>query len=217
MFPEAYGAGVLTRLARLHGFIVASPAATGLSPARFERLIEHLKSLYPIDEARIYVVGHSMGAGLASGLARSHADKLAAVACLAGGRFGAVRAGSTFAPVLMLGARLDPIIPAARLEADARRAAELGVPVDYRTMPAWGHTLMVGESLPAAIDWLLSQRLAPRTPIAPKLPAEPPAQPRAPEVPIGNPPSDPPANDRNPDGVPAPEPIIHPTPRPPGL
>lgn len=214
MFPEAYGGGVIARLARLHGFILASPAATGLSPARFDRLLAHLKSLYPIDETRIYVVGHSMGAGLASGLARSHADKLAAVACLAGGRFGAVRAGATYAPVLMLGAKLDPIIPAARLEPDAQRARDLGVPVDYRTMPAWGHTLMVGEALPAAIDWLLAQRLAPRTPIPAR---ERPEAPQGPKAPPGNPPTDPPANDRNPDGVPAPEPLIHPTPRPPGL
>ena len=40
---------------------------------------------YPIDKSRLFVVGHSMGAGQAVGLARSHPERWAGVACLGGG------------------------------------------------------------------------------------------------------------------------------------
>ena len=70
MFIDAYGAGITPRLARERGWLLVSPATTpvGASPVNFDVLLAQLKSEYAIDSSRVYVLGHSMGAGAAARL-----------------------------------------------------------------------------------------------------------------------------------------------------
>lgn len=157
MFMEAYGGGMIRTLADEHGFFVASPA-TNLFAAKagnFDALIESLAGDYPIDLERVYVIGHSMGAGAASGIAARQGRKVRATCCLAGGR--AIPADADISPVLVVAAELDPIVPASRIEPFAREAAEAGLPVEYRLLESYGHTIMVTHYLPEAVKWLLSR------------------------------------------------------------
>lgn len=157
MFMAGYGAGVITRLAREQGFAVVSPLTTAIAgrPERLEALIEAAAARIPIDRSRIYLVGHSMGAGAAWGLARQRPDLLAAVACIAG----PCGAGAGGPPLLVVAAEVDPLGAPARLEATATAAREAGQRVEYRLAEGWGHTLVVGEVLPTVIAWLLAHRL----------------------------------------------------------
>lgn len=160
MFMEAYGAGMIKRLADKKGFIVVSPVTALMGNATyFDKLIDAIGAEYPIDRSRLYVVGHSMGAGVAEMLARTRPNSLAAVCCLAGGGRAQPRPNDKIPPTLILGAELDPLIPAARLEPAAKAAQSAGLPVEYRTILGQGHTLMVTTQLPGAIDWLLKHRL----------------------------------------------------------
>jgi predicted esterase len=182
MFMDAYGSGLIRTLADRHGFIVASPRGEMLAttPAAFAALLDTLTEFYTIDPQRIYVVGHSMGGMIAGQIASRASDRVAAVVGLAGGPRGAVRPPT--APILLIGAEADIVIPAAGLATTARTLSAAGVNITYRGKPAMGHTLMVRDTLPEAIDWLLEHRLAPPRPAPPLVPGTP-AQQNAPETP----------------------------------
>jgi predicted esterase len=159
MFFEAYGAGIVKRLADEKGLIVVSPLTYtfGGDIKTLHALIDALGNDYSIDRDRVYVLGHSMGAGAAAGLARGHSDTVAAACCIAGGRF---QAAPDSAPILVVSPELDGVVPPKRLQDSARKAISEGIPGELKIMPGYGHTLAVGAILPEAIDWLLQYRRA---------------------------------------------------------
>ena len=151
MFADAYGRGVAAQLAREYGLLFVSPATTPFmtSAVQFDSLMAVLGREYAIDAKRVYVMGHSMGAGAAARLAQERPQAISAVACLAGGAAVTV-AGAP--PVLFIGAQLDPIIPAARVKA-AAAATPTGA---YEERPNEGHTLMVRAGVLRAVPWMLN-------------------------------------------------------------
>ena len=162
MFMDGYGAGLLKKLAAKMGFIAVSPLTNAfvgaVGPALFDALIETLSAEQAIDRRRVYVLGHSMGGGLVNRLSLDRAGRIAAAACLCG--FGGFPAGAAgVPPLLALAAELDPLAPPSRIEPAARKAAESGLPVEYRMVPGFGHTLVVSRELAAVIDWLLRRTL----------------------------------------------------------
>jgi predicted esterase len=159
MFFEGYGGGLLKQLADQHNLLVACPLtyAASSNPA-FDRLVEDLSADYNVDSARIYLVGHSMGAGAVSALASGRGNAIAAAACIAGGGFTAPSDAQRRAPLRVTAAELDPLFSITR----ARKAGETAKDPDlFVEAKAWGHTLVVGHDLPDALDWLLSHRLEP--------------------------------------------------------
>lgn len=167
MFLEGYGAGLLRRLADQRGFALLSPFTNTVmrAPALLDRLLDSLIATHRLDPGRVYLLGHSLGAITAWRLATSRADRVAAVVCIAGPCGGAppdtTARWRTVPPALVLAGSLDPIAAPARLEQAALAAQNAGVPVEMRVIPDVGHTLIVGEVLPDAIDWLLARRRAP--------------------------------------------------------
>ena len=156
MFAMAYGPGVAARLARENNLLFVSPATTPFmsSAVQFDSLMAVLGRDYRIDPARVYLMGHSMGAGAAARLAQERPQAIAAVACLAGGS--AVTAAGA-PPMLFIGAALDPIIPAARV-----KAAAAGTPTGtYEERGNEGHTLMVRGGVLRAVPWLLQHTRKP--------------------------------------------------------
>jgi predicted esterase len=152
MFVDAYGAGVTPRMAAEANLVLVSPATTAFarSPATLDSLLAVLGREHRIDPTRVYLLGHSMGAGAAAKLAGERPQLVRAAACLAGGAPVTV-AGAP--PVLFLGAALDPVIPASRVKA-AAGATPTGT---YEERAQEGHTLMVGGGVRRAIPWLVSQ------------------------------------------------------------
>lgn len=156
MFAAGYGQGIAARLARESGLLFVSPATTPFmtSAVQFDSLMAVLQREYTIDASRVYVMGHSMGAGAAARLAQERPQSIAAVACLAGGAPVTV---SGAPPVLFIGAQLDPIIPAARVKA-AAAATPTGT---YEERANEGHTLMVRGGVARALPWLLQRTRKP--------------------------------------------------------
>ncbi len=152
MFADGYGQGIAARLARENDLLFVSPAtAPFMSGAgNFDSLMTVLGREYTLDASRVYVIGHSMGAGAAARLAQERPQALAAVVCLAGGA--AVTAAGA-PPILFIGAQLDPIIPAARVKA-AATATPTG---RYEERQNEGHTLMVRGGVIRGIAWMLEQ------------------------------------------------------------
>lgn len=160
-FLEAYGAGRLRELAEERRFVLVSPFtnAWGRNPgAAFDAAVEAATTLHPIDRSRIYVMGHSLGAGATWATARVRSEQIAAIACLAGG-CGAPPANTTTpAPMprtLLIAGELDPLAAPARLETAVARGREAGYAIDYRVVQGAGHTLLVGPVLDDVVQWLL--------------------------------------------------------------
>lgn len=153
MFVDAYGQGIAARLAAEQGLVLVSPTTTPFvqSAEPLDSLLALLRREFRMDSARVFVMGHSMGAGAAASLARARPAQIAAVVCMAGGAPVSV-AGAP--PMLFIGAALDPIIPAARV-----RAAAEGTPTGrYEELAAEGHTLMVRRGVLRGMAWLAEQR-----------------------------------------------------------
>lgn len=167
MFFAGYGAGRIRHLARERGMAVVTPLTTALTnrPDRFDALLSEVGRVIPVDDDRIYLVGHSLGAGTAWGLALARRERVAAVACLAGA-CGPARSTSGNAglalppPLLVVAGEVDPLATPPRLETGVAAAQAAGVRAEFRLAPGWGHTLVVGEALPDVLDWLLRARRA---------------------------------------------------------
>lgn len=97
LYFDAYGNGIVPRLATERGWIVVAPRVEGLFGAgaapNVPAILDELAKRYPIDPKRVYLVGHSMGAAHAVELAQKNPDRYAAVAALGGG--GRVTKGET--------------------------------------------------------------------------------------------------------------------------
>jgi predicted esterase len=163
LFMEAYGNGEIKRLADEKGFIVVAPSTyyAMTAPDAVEGIIHALSYDYLIDPKRVYVIGHSLGAMTAQSYATRWPSRVAAVCMIAGGT--PFPNQNRIAPTMIIGADADPILAGAGMDVskvadDARRA---GLPVEFRLMKNEGHTLVVGDALPDAIDWLLKHELKP--------------------------------------------------------
>jgi predicted esterase len=145
LFFEAYGAGLLVKLCQERGWLLAAPrtasAATALD------LMEELARIYPVDKDRVFVLGHSLGAGQAFKTAELAPSRIAAVAALGGGA--AVR--PKMAPLrvpIFIGVGTKDL---ARVAAKGLRNKldKLGMTtVEYKEYEGIEHLLVVREALP---------------------------------------------------------------------
>ncbi len=169
MFVEAYGAGRLSDLAEAEGFLLASPSTTALAqrPDALATLLEAVEARAPVDRGRVFLVGHSMGAGAAWSTTLRDPGAVRGVVCIAGpcGAGATPPApgdeASSRPPLLVMAGALDPLSPPSRLEGAANQARDAGWEVELRTREEEGHTLIVGAVLEEALTWLLA--LPPRS------------------------------------------------------
>ncbi len=82
LFFDGYGDGAIVDQCRSRGWIVVSPRTDGFGLQPVKELVEALAKNYPIDRARVFVIGHSMGALQATAAVQAHPDYYAAVAAL---------------------------------------------------------------------------------------------------------------------------------------
>jgi predicted esterase len=158
MFMDAYGAGVIKETADQHGFLLVTPRTYDYGGNNigemFDALIEAVGYDYDIDPSRIYVLGHSMGGGATNNLINARPNMIAAAAPICGFRQLTTSAEET-PPTLVIAAELDPLARPARVEPGAQKAIDAGLPVEYKLIKNYGHTLVVGDIMHDTIDWLL--------------------------------------------------------------
>jgi len=160
MFLDGYGAGLIKTLAAAHGAIVASPRTEPFGGQgggeALDALLATMQAAYPIDPGQVYLIGHSMGGTAVNKLAAARRTKIAAAACLCGFH-GFADGASGIPPVLVIAGELDPIVSPARIQPAFQRAKAAGLPVEYRLIRNYGHTLTVARVLPEAVDWLFAR------------------------------------------------------------
>ncbi len=86
MFFDTYGHGAIVRGCAKRGWLLVATRAGllgGAPPAA--AVVDELAKRYPVDESRVYLVGHSMGAAHAMMLVQQSPERFAAAAALGGG------------------------------------------------------------------------------------------------------------------------------------
>jgi predicted esterase len=94
LFFEGYGAGHIVKECEKRGWLLVaprSPLGFGSGPP-LKAILDRLGERYPIDRAKVFLVGHSMGAAQTVALCQQHPDLFAAAAALGGG--GRVQTGT---------------------------------------------------------------------------------------------------------------------------
>ena len=66
--------------------------------------------------------------------------------------------GKAVPPTLVIAGELDPLMRADQVEAAVMKAKKDGLAVEWRMIKGRGHTLVVGEQLESAVDWLLRHK-----------------------------------------------------------
>ena len=89
MYFDAYGNGIIPKLAGDRGWLVVGTRVGGLLGAGaapdVPAILDLLAERYPIDRQRVFLVGHSMGAGHAMLLAQQTPERFAGIAAMGGG------------------------------------------------------------------------------------------------------------------------------------
>jgi predicted esterase len=149
MFLDAYGYGLVGRLAAERGWYLVAPRAGGLfdDAPPVPAIIDELAKVYPIDKNHVFVVGHSMGAMQSVALAQQSLGRFAAIAPLGGG--GRVFKPEVFRelPVFIGCGKEDFLLGGAQgLKATLEKAG--ATRVSYKEYPNVEHMLVVQEALP---------------------------------------------------------------------
>ncbi|MBX9927688.1 MAG: hypothetical protein K2X99_02140 [Gemmatimonadaceae bacterium] len=155
-FFEGYGDGILTREAERLGFVAIAPATIPFQRGggiAFDSLVALIGRELPIDTTRIFVLGHSAGAGTTMVISAARASRIRGAAAIAG--FGAVTAGTTLPPLQVVAAAVDGVIPAARIRPGVTAATAAGATIAYSEIADYGHSFVVGKVLPSVLDALL--------------------------------------------------------------
>lgn len=151
MFFDSYGNGITRRECEKRGwYLVAPRTGGGLSVGGTPNvlaIVQELSKRYPIDLKRVYIVGHSMGAGQALALSQQNPEKFAGVAALGGG--GMIRKAEAFQSLpLFVGIGTDDFLigSAKRLSDSLKR---LNLPrMEFKEYPNVEHMMIVREAIP---------------------------------------------------------------------
>ncbi len=175
LFFDGYGGGRLLELARERRVAVVCPPTIpfGVSPNLLPKFLEELAKDVPFDPARVGLVGHSLGAATASRLAVLRPESINGAVCIAG--FADLARKVDVPPRLVFLAALDPLFPLASTRASVEGARERGDAIEVVVVENEGHTLVVGEVIAQALDWLLARapRATAKTPPTQSAPTTP--------------------------------------------
>jgi len=169
-FMDRYD-GLWPKLAEERGYIIASvngrgPASGYAKPNGGEQDVLDVMALvqksYNIDPARVYLTGHSMGAGGTWAIGLEYRDRFAALAPLAGTRpsaalEAALKSGRKM-PIIVVSGAKDALVPVAGCREVAEKAKALGHEVKYLEFPEGDHISVVASSVKDVYDWFDAHR-----------------------------------------------------------
>ena len=179
-FFDAYSKRV-PQLAEQHGYIVAAPLGyrvdglygyglsappsdpvarrlQELSEQDVMQVLQRVKQQYKIDESRIYLMGHSMGAIGTWRLAPKYPDIWAALAPISGLGVPDTLEKIKHIPEIVVHGDADPTVPVSGSRTMVAKLKELGVEVKYIEVPGGNHTDIAVPNLPAIFDFFDTHR-----------------------------------------------------------
>ena len=166
-------------LAEQHGFLMAAPLGyrsdgfygspiMGTDPASRRKaeyseqdvleVVRLMKAHYNVDESRIYIMGHSMGAIGVWQLASKHPETWAAVVAFAGTGAPALAAPMAAIPQFVVHGDNDPTVNVAGSRNMVAALKKAGAEVVYVEVAGGGHSDVVVPNLPRAFEFLQGHR-----------------------------------------------------------
>ncbi len=171
------------QLAEKHGFLLAAPNGfrvdgfygspiMGSGDAAARRRVEYsekdvlevlrlMKAAYKVDESRIYLIGHSMGAIGTWALGAKYADTWAALVPFSGVGSPALADRMKRIPQFVVHGDNDATVNVSGSRNMVAALKKAGATVTYLEVPGGGHTDVVVPNLPKAFEFLAVQRKAP--------------------------------------------------------
>jgi len=146
MFFDTCGAGRAAALGIERGWLVVAPrqGLFGLA-LDVEEMLELLGDSFEIDTSRVFLVGHSMGAGQVAKQVGLHPETVAAAVALGGGAAAPTGEKAQRVPWLVAAGAADFGRPGAA--ALAKRLEAAGATVDFREYPDVEHMVIVQAAL----------------------------------------------------------------------
>jgi predicted esterase len=124
-----------------------------LSEQDVMNVLELVRTNYRVDDGRIYLLGHSMGAAGAWHLAEKYPQRWAAIACFAGAGSPEAEARMKGIPQLVVHGDADTMVPVAASRAMVAEMKRLGIEHRYIEVRGGGHGSVIGPNLAAALDF----------------------------------------------------------------
>ena len=152
MFFDGYGDGAIVRACEQRGWYLAAPRVGLLGSTPPAEIVAALAAIYPLDRARVFLVGHSMGAGVGLRAVQQSPAGFRAFAALGGGQaLGEARALAALPIFVAAGERDFARSGAERLHASL--AATGSSVATLRIYPRCEHLLVVPAALPDVFAW----------------------------------------------------------------
>lgn len=156
LFFDGYGNGKIAKLAKERDWFVAAPRSTITKPGHSDT-IDELARIYPeIDTTKVFVVGHSMGAGEAMREACANPGRFAAIAALGGGGGTKAAKGQEEAfkklPIFVGVGEFDFALKQAESLANNLKKAG-STNVTYKKYPVLEHMIIVQDALPEVFQF----------------------------------------------------------------
>ena len=180
-FFDAYE-GLPPKLAETHGFLMAAPlgfrvdgfygaSMTGSTDAATRRRLEFsekdvldvlrlMRSQYRVDDSRVYLIGHSMGAIGTWHLGAKYPDIWAALGLFAGTGSPATVERMKAIPQIVVHGDADPTVNVSGSRAMVAEMKRLGVEVTFIEVPGGNHTDVVVPNLPHVFEFLAAHKKA---------------------------------------------------------
>lgn len=152
MYFDAYGHGEIVRQCEKRGWFLVATRTDLFATPPVAAVVDALAQRYPLDQTKVFLVGHSMGAGQAIALAQQSPERWAGIAALGGG--GRVRAtdGLKKASFFVGCGSEDFALGGAR--ALTKSLEHAGVTnVKYVEYPDIEHIVVVQVALPEVFRW----------------------------------------------------------------
>ena len=161
MFFDTCGAGRAAALGIERGWLVVAPrqGLFGLA-LDVEEMLDLLGDSFEIDSSRVFLVGHSMGAGQVAKQVGLHPETVAAAVALGGGAAAPAGEKAKRVPWLVAAGAADFGRPGAA--ALAKRLEAAGATVDFREYPDVEHMVIVQAALDDVFRFLDSVAQPPR-------------------------------------------------------
>ena len=149
LFFEGYGAGHIVEECERRGWLMVATRGGLFGAPPVEEVVAALAARYPIDPKRVFLVGHSMGAGQAAELAQRSPGKYRGLGLLGGAA--RVRDAKAFADLpLFLGVGTKDQLALSGMRALNKTLTAAGAKrLTYREYPEAEHLVIVREALPA--------------------------------------------------------------------
>jgi predicted peptidase len=122
-----------------------------------------MRQLYKIDDSRIYLMGHSMGAIGTWKIAPKYPDLWAAIAPFSGSGAAATLERIRAVPEIIVHGDADPTVNVAGSRAMVAKLKELGTEYKYIEVPGGLHSDVVAPNIKAAIEFFDAHRKPAKT------------------------------------------------------